>query len=68
MKPLTPREVERALEASGYADHHSTGSHRIWKNAATGHAVPVPRHGSRPMKQGTLIGIFNACGIPKPRR
>ena len=68
MKPLTPKEVEGYLSRSGYAYHHSTGSHRIWKNAQTGHSVPVPSHGNRPMKQGTLLSIFRACGITPPKR
>ncbi|MBQ1345176.1 MAG: type II toxin-antitoxin system HicA family toxin [Kiritimatiellae bacterium] len=44
------------------------GSHAIWQHPGTGHAVPVPHHGTAPIAQGTLISIFNACGIPKPRR
>ena len=68
MKPLTARQTERCLSAHGYRYDHSTGSHHIWINDATGHSVPVPFHGSKPLKQGTLIAIFNACNIPKPRR
>lgn len=68
MKPLTAREVERYLKAAGYVYDHTDGSHFIWRNDAKGHSVPVPHHGNKPLKQGTLIGIFNACGIEKPRR
>lgn len=68
MKPLTAKEVERHLKAAGYVYDHTDGSHFIWRNDSTGHAVPVPNHGNRPLKQGTLIAIFNACGIDKPRR
>ena len=68
MKSLTPRQVEQHLRAHGYVYDHTTGSHRIWINSATGHSVPIPAHGNRPMKQGTLIAIFNACGMKKPRR
>lgn len=31
-------------------------------------SVPVPHHGNKPLKQGTLNGIFNACGMEKPQR
>lgn len=68
MKPLTAREVERYLKAAGYVYDHAEGSHFVWKNRATGHAVPVPHHGNKPLKQGTLNGIFGACGIEKTKR
>jgi len=68
MKPLTPREVERLLSEHGYVLHRICGSHHIWKNVSTQHAVPIPHHGNAPLKQGTLMAIFNATGIPKPRR
>ena len=68
MKPLTAREVERYLRAAGYTHSRTEGSHHVWTNSVTGHAVAVPHHGNRPLKQGTLISIFNACGIEKPRR
>ena len=68
MKPLTAKEVERYLKAAGYVYDHTEGSHFIWKNTAKGHTVSVPHHGNRPLKQGTLLSIFNACGIEKPQR
>jgi len=52
MKPLTAREVERLLAAHGYVLHRVCGSHHIWKNTATQHAVPVPHHGNMPLRQG----------------
>lgn len=68
MKPLTAREVEAYLKAAGYVYDHTEGSHFIWKNDERRHSVPVPHHGNKPLKQGTLNGIFNACGIEKPKR
>lgn len=68
MKPLTAREVEAYLRANGYVVDHATGSHRIWRNDAKGHAVPVPRHGNATMRQGTLKAIFRECGIEPPKR
>ena len=68
MKPLTPREVEEYLKRAGYVHDHTEGSHYIWKNETKGHSVPVPHHGNKPLKQGTLLGIFRACGIEKPKR
>ena len=68
MKPLTAQEVAGYLKEYGYVFDHYTGSHGIWINPSTGHSVPVPRHGNRPLRQGTLKAIFNACKIPKPKR
>lgn len=68
MKPLTAREVEEYLSAAGYVYDHTSGSHFIWKNVATGHAVPVPHHGNQPLRQGLLNAIFRSCGIERPQR
>ena len=68
MKPLNAGEVERYLRAAGYVFLRMRGSHAIWQHPGTGHAVPVPHHGTAPIAQGTLISISNACGIQKPRR
>ena len=66
MKPMTPQEVERILKAHGFRLERSNGSHFKWTDAA-GHSVPVPHHGNRPIKQGTLHSIFRIAGIPPPR-
>lgn len=68
MKPLTAKEVARILKDHGYVLDHYTGSHGIWIKLENGHSVSIPRHGNKALKQGTLIAIFNACHIPKPRR
>ena len=66
MKPLTAREVERILRRNGFELARIHGSHHIW--IRDGRAVPVPHHGNAPIKQGTLLAIFNGAGIPKPTR
>jgi len=68
MRPLTARQVETYLRKAGYRHTRTEGSHFIWSNEATGHAVAVPHHGNRTLKQGLLNSIFNACGIEKPQR
>ncbi len=68
MKPMNAAAVERHLRAAGYDFIRMHGSHAIWRNPDTGHSVAVPHHGSGPIAQGTLISIFNACGIQKPKR
>lgn len=66
MRPLTATEVERILKAHGFRCVASVGSHFKWADAA-GRSVPVPHHGNRPLKQGTLHSVFRLAGIPPPR-
>ena len=68
MKPLTAKETEQYLRRYGYMLDHVNGSHYIWINPITGKSVPVPHHGNRPIKQGTLLAIFRGAGIPRPMR
>ena len=65
MKPLTAQEVERILKANGFRHDRTRGSHWIWDNDE-GRSVPVPHHGNRPLRQGTLHSIFRLAGIPPP--
>lgn len=53
MKPMTADEVERILKAHGFRLVKSVGSHFKWADAK-GRSVPVPHHGNRPIRQGTL--------------
>ena len=66
MKPLTAREVEAILAAHGYRLRRTRGSHAIWYNARTRHAVPVPHHGSSTIPEGTLQSIFNGAHPEAP--
>lgn len=44
LRPLKPREAERILLDNGFHFDHQTGSHRVYKHAATGRTVVVPFH------------------------
>ncbi len=66
MKPLTAAEVERVLKAHGFRCTASVGSHFKWTHP-DGRSVPVPHHGNRPIRQGTLHSIFRLAGVPPPR-
>ena len=68
MRPLTARQVEEILSANGYEFRRMKGSHAIWYSPVRRHAVPVPRHGSSTLPEGTLQAIFRGTGIPKPPR
>ncbi|MGN0832348.1 MAG: type II toxin-antitoxin system HicA family toxin [Kiritimatiellia bacterium] len=63
---MTAQEVERMLKARGFRLAASNGSHFKWTDDA-GRSVPVPHHGNRPIRQGTLHSIFRLAGIPPPR-
>ena len=66
MRPLTAQEVERILKEHGFRLAASNGSHFKWTDAA-GRTVPVPHHGNRPIRQGTLHSIFRLAGLTPPR-
>ena len=41
MKPLTAKQVEEILSANGYVFRRLRGSHAIWYNSVTRHAMNV---------------------------
>jgi len=60
---LKAREVIRVLEQLGFRLHHSTGSHSIYKNAATGRRAVIPFHGSRDLNVNVLRSILKQANI-----
>ena len=60
---LKAREVIRVLEQLGFQLHHSTGSHRIYKNAATGRRTVIPFHGARDLNVNVLRSILKQANI-----
>lgn len=61
---LTAKALIRLLERHGFCLDHSTGSHRVYYNAASGRRVTVPYHrGDVPV--GTLLAILKSSGIPR---
>ncbi len=59
------REVSRKLTAMGCEElpRRSGGSHRKWRNPATGRIAPVPDWGSKDLKTGTLRHIVRQLGL-----
>jgi predicted RNA binding protein YcfA (HicA-like mRNA interferase family) len=56
-------EVIRRLRTFGFEfDRQAAGSHELWRNAATGRRVTLPRHG-KPMAEGTLRAVLREAGI-----
>ena len=49
--PMTPREIIKLLEANGFEQISSNGSHRKFKNDSNGKIVIVP-YRSKELKKG----------------
>ncbi len=55
------RDVARALEAEGWTVIRQTGSHVIFERE--GRICPVPNHGSKDLKIGTVASIERITGV-----
>lgn len=62
--PMTPREMIKLLEANGFECVSSNGSHRKYRNPATGKTTIVPFH-AKDLKPGTEKNILKQAGIQK---
>jgi predicted RNA binding protein YcfA (HicA-like mRNA interferase family) len=60
---LKAREVIRVLERLGFVLHHSSGSHRIYKNPTSGRRAVIPFHGSRDLNAKVLRSILKQANI-----
>lgn len=56
------RQVVVALEKEGWYVKRVRGTHHVLRHPTTPGAIPVPVHGSRPLKRGTLASILRAAG------
>ena len=56
-------EAVRALERAGFVVRRHIGSHVILRHPVTRVAVPVPVHGGKDLKPGTLRGIIRDAGL-----
>jgi predicted RNA binding protein YcfA (HicA-like mRNA interferase family) len=57
--------VIAALEKDGWYVKRVRGSHHVLRHPSIPDAIPVPVHGSRPLKQGTLASVLRASGISR---
>ena len=71
MSPKLPavsgKQVIAALEKEGWYVKRVRGSHHVLRHPSIPDAIPVPVHGSRPIKRGTLASILRAAGISRDR-
>ncbi|MFL6373367.1 MAG: type II toxin-antitoxin system HicA family toxin [Pyrinomonadaceae bacterium] len=65
IRPFTSKELERLLTKYGFLLISQKGSHRKWRNQATGRQVIVPFHSGRTIPIGTLRNILTNAEIPE---
>ncbi|MGH9819863.1 MAG: type II toxin-antitoxin system HicA family toxin [Pyrinomonadaceae bacterium] len=65
MRRLTAREVEKLLGKFGFELVSQKGSHRKWRNLASGRQVIVPTHAGKALPIGTLRNILKSAEIPE---
>ena len=63
MKPLSGKEMCRVLERAGWVLKRIQGSHHIYRRAGARRPLPVPVHGSQPLKRGTQGSIMRQAGL-----
>ena len=62
---VSGKQVIKALEAQGWYVKRIRGSHHIMRHPSIPEAIPVPVHGSRAVKTGTLGNILRAAGLSR---
>ena len=71
MSPKLPavsgKQVIGALEKEGWYVKRVRGSHHVLRHPDIPDAIPVPVHGSRPVKRGTLSSILRAAGVSRDK-
>jgi predicted RNA binding protein YcfA (HicA-like mRNA interferase family) len=65
---MKPREVIRALEADGWREVRSTGSHRQLRHPTKPGRVTVPMHAGKDIPLKTLVRIEQQSGLRLRRR
>ncbi len=59
------KQVIAALEKEGWYVKRIRGSHHVLRHPRIPDAIPVPVHGNRQLKRGTLASILRAAGISR---
>ena len=60
---LNGKETVSALLRGGFERRRNSGGHAILKHPVAGVTVPVPMHGGRDLREGTLRGIIRQAGL-----
>jgi len=63
MKPISGRDMCRALERQGWVLQRVQGSHYIYWRLGVTRPLPVPVHGNRTLRPGTQRTIMREAGL-----
>ncbi len=61
--PMTPREMIKLLDANGFRQERSNGSHVFFQNPSTGRTTTVPKHAQDIKKGGLEQKILKDAGL-----
>lgn len=59
------KQLLKVLEGEGWYVKRIRGSHHILRHPTIPDALPVPIHGNRPIKRGTLGNVLRTAGISR---
>ena len=62
---VSGKQLIKILVRQGWYVKRVRGSHHILRHPTIPDALPVPVHGSRPIKRGTLGNILRTAGISR---
>lgn len=62
---VSGKQVIVALEKQGWYVKRIRGSHHVLRHPNIPDAVPVPVHGNREIKRGTLASILRVAGMSR---
>lgn len=62
---VSGKQLLKVLEGEGWYVKRIRGSHHILRHPTIPDALPVPIHGSQPIKRGTLGNILRTAGISR---
>ena len=65
LPPVSGKQVIAALEKDGWYVKRVRGSHHVLRHPDIPDAIPVPVHGNREIKRGTLSSILRAAGLSR---
>ena len=64
LRELNYGEVIKRLRIFGFKFYrHGKGSHELWVRDADRVVIPVPNHGSKSIRKGTLRAIIKEIGV-----
>ena len=64
LQELSYREVTRRLQRLGFRFYRQgKGLHVLWVRDRDGCVIPVPHHGGKAIRKGTVRAIIRECGV-----